>query len=130
VRDLLVLFVDNHCWFAKRRDTVLDHVKPRPNTNDLFIIVQGPLDLRSFEYQICIVLVSLQMGYASVKRQVVTTSVTNQTFYRVINSFVTSRKKISQRKCRRQRYKHFEDSFSIRIIKPLQIKKVHFRDKR
>ena len=108
--DFIVLFVDNHCWFAKRRDTVLDQVKPRPNTNNLFIIKQGPLDLSSFEYRSGVVLVSLQMGYASVKRQVVTTCVTNQNFYRVIHSFVASGKKIFQRKCLRKRHEHFEDS--------------------
>ena len=55
----MVLFVDNHCWFALRSDTVLDYVKPRPNTNDLLVLEQGPLDLSSFEYRSVVVLVSL-----------------------------------------------------------------------
>ena len=53
----MVLFVDNHCWFALRSDTVLDYVIPRPNTNDSLVLEQGPLDLSSFEYQIGVVFV-------------------------------------------------------------------------
>ena len=57
--DLMVLFVDNHCWFALLSDTVLDYVKPRPNRNDLLVLEQGPLDLSSFEYRSVVVLVSV-----------------------------------------------------------------------
>ncbi len=61
------------------------------------------------------------MGYASEERQVVTTLVADQTFYRVARS-VISLKKILQAKCLRERYEHFEDlHLGRRIADPIPV---------
>ena len=68
------------------------------------------------------------MSYSSEERQVVTTLVTDQTFYRVARS-VISLKKILQTKCLRERYEHFKDlHFGRRIANPIPINvdKVYF----
>ncbi len=68
------------------------------------------------------------MGYASEERKVVTTLLTDQTFYRVARG-VISLKKILQTKCFRERYEQFKDlHFGRRIADPIpvDVDKVNF----
>jgi hypothetical protein len=102
----LVLFIDNHCWVAILRDTVLNYVLPRPITNNLLIIEHGPLYLYSFMDHVSVDLILV--SYSSEERQVVTTLVTDQTFYRVFYG-ITLSKQILRTKGLRERYEDFKD---------------------